>query len=358
MRKKLLTIFCVISLLTTLLVWFSPKVEISKEERRKLNQFPKLSAKTVIDGSFMEKFEEYAKDQFPFRFKTRQAKAFIHYYGLQIFENNNFYLEDDKAIKIDYPLKESSVLKVSKIIKAIVDEYDLDGNMYYSLVPDKVSYSKDETIPKVNFSEFEEIMANELVGIPYISIFNELSLDDYYNSDIHWKSENLEKVAEKILSSMDKDSSLNFEVNNISDYFEGVYYGHSALMIKPDTIKSISNDAINNAKVSLFDKSDDFTVYDISKINERDPYDYYLYGAEPLVTINNDLANSDDELIIFRDSFASSLTPYFIEKYKSITLIDVRYIPHLKLAEYVDFENKDVLFMFNTQILNNSGSMR
>ena len=42
--------------------------------------------------------------------------------------------------------------------------------------------------------------------------------------------------------------------------------------------------------------------------------------------IYNENSFNDKELIIFRDSFASSLTPLLIKYYSKITLIDNRYI--------------------------------
>ncbi|MBQ5885563.1 MAG: hypothetical protein IIW79_04055 [Clostridia bacterium] len=68
--------------------------------------------------------------------------------------------------------------------------------------------------------------------------------------------------------------------------------------------------------------------------------------------IENEAATTDKELIIFRDSFGSSIAPYFAEGYKSVTLVDIRYISPQTVANFVDFENKDVLFLYSTSVLN------
>ena len=41
--------------------------EASYKENRTLAQRPKLTVKSLLDGSFAKEFEEYFQDQFPFR---------------------------------------------------------------------------------------------------------------------------------------------------------------------------------------------------------------------------------------------------------------------------------------------------
>ena len=63
-------------------------------------------------------------------------------------------------------------------------------------------------------------------------------------------------------------------------------------------------------------------------------------------------------MIVFRDSFASSLIPLFVEGYSKITLIDIRYIRIEDLEKYIQFNNQEVLFLYSTLVLNNSSSMK
>ena len=61
---------------------------------------------------------------------------------------------------------------------------------------------------------------------------------------------------------------------------------------------------------------------------------------------------TDKELIIVRDSFGSSLAPLLAEGYKSIYVVDIRYVMPDMLGMFIDFEGKDVLFMYSALILN------
>jgi hypothetical protein len=78
-----------------------------------------------------------------------------------------------------------------------------------------------------------------------------------------------------------------------------------------------------------------------------------------LITIENPEAASDKELILFRDSFGSSIAPLLLGGYSKITMVDLRYISTDLLDNYIDFtKGQDVLFLYSTQILNNSFMLR
>ena len=76
------------------------------------------------------------------------------------------------------------------------------------------------------------------------------------------------------------------------------------------------------------------------------------------VTLENDNAKTDKELVILRDSFGGSLAPLFTEAYKKITVIDIRYIQSSFIGNLEKFDNKDVLFIYSTALLNNSLAMK
>ena len=95
-----------------------------------------------------------------------------------------------------------------------------------------------------------------------------------------------------------------------------------------------------------------------SREEGRDFYEAYLGGPLSLVTIENKNATTDKELIMFRDSYGSSLAPLFIEGYKKITLIDIRYMHPNMIEQFVEFNNQDVLFIYSTSVLNNSETLK
>ena len=84
----------------------------------------------------------------------------------------------------------------------------------------------------------------------------------------------------------------------------------------------------------------------------------FLGGPKSVITIENPNANSQKELILFRDSFGSSIAPLLLEGYSKITLVDIRYISPNLLNQFVQFEAQDVLFLYSTSVLNNSETIK
>ena len=81
-------------------------------------------------------------------------------------------------------------------------------------------------------------------------------------------------------------------------------------------------------------------------------------GSDALVTIENPDADTERELILFRDSFGSSIAPLFMAGYSKVTLVDIRYIQSSMLGQFIEFDDQDVLFLYSTLLLNNSMGMR
>ena len=100
------------------------------------------------------------------------------------------------------------------------------------------------------------------------------------------------------------------------------------------------------------------TIYNMEKAKGHDAYEMFLSGTSALQVIENPMAESDKELIVFRDSFGSSLIPLLVEGYSKITVIDTRYVQSKMLGNLVDFHGQDTLFIYSTIILNNSMSLR
>lgn len=323
---------------------------ISLSERRKLTQFPELKWETIADGSFSKKFEEYTSDQFAQRDFFRKIKSFwsINFYGRL---DDNGYFEKDSAIyKMEYPLKESNVKRNTDIINNIYNKYLSELDVYYSIIPEKNYYLKDDDHLLMNYSKIEEIMNNNLKDMTYINIFDSLNIDDYYKTDIHWKQENLDQVVKKINRAMGIENvSHDYKKEHVGEFF-GTYYGQIPGDIKPDEMYIMTSDTLKKCTTYNYETNKENKVYDMTNTNDK--YDIYLSGATPLIRIDNPVSKTNKELIMFRDSFGSSLAPLLVENYKTITLVDLRYINSSILDKYINFENQDVLFIYNSLILN------
>jgi len=337
--------------------------EISKSERRRLASFPSLSLSTIISGEFMSNFEEYALDQFFARDSFRELKAQVLFNVFGQSDNNKIYVEEGHAVKYDNLLKETEVKSVAEKINKLQSGLLKNMKVYYSVIPDKNYFLADKYgYPKMDYSKMISILNDNIVSAQYIDIFNELKIEDYYSTDTHWKQECLNDLVKKFSGEMKFSYE---EVNKREEKypFYGVYYGQSALPLDADTLKYGYNESIKQAEVYYLNeeslKMEKGDLYELEKFEGNDPYDLFLSGAKSLITIENKNCMSDKELILFRDSYGSSLAPLLISGYKKITLVDLRYIASPALNRLVEFnENSDVLFLYCTDVVNNGSILK
>ena len=339
-------------------VIFKTPEEYSVSERRKLSQFPEISAKSVLDGSFFSDFADYAADQLPLREPLRKIKAFATYNILMQKDNNGIYVVDKQVAKTEYPLNESSVIKATEKIEYICEKYLQNANIYCSVIPDKNYFlAEGNGYLSVDYNKMMEIFLRNLDGVEYIDIFDTLEITDYYPTDTHWDQKEIIGTAKRIASAMGNELSATYTENTLYPFY-GVYYGQAAINLPPDTLTYLTNEYTEASVAKNFETGKEIPVYTVASFSGTDPYDVFLDGAAALIEINNPLNSSGKELIIFRDSFGSGIAPLFLEAYSKITLIDTRYIAPDLLGRYVDFNNRDVLFIYNTAVLNNSNMLK
>ena len=75
--RTILTIAVLGVFLAVFTLWtvFKPADAASDAERRSLAQLPDLTSQSLLSGTFADRFEDYATDQFPLRDEFRTLKA-------------------------------------------------------------------------------------------------------------------------------------------------------------------------------------------------------------------------------------------------------------------------------------------
>ena len=329
-----------------------PDKEISLTERRKLSTFPSFE----FNSEYITKVDKYLLDHFPLRESLRSVKAFYNYNILNKLDNNGIFLDNGSIYKSNYPTNKKSIANFINHIEILKSNLSSSNKVYMMIIPDKNYYLEEEEFLHIDYNYIYNELNN--MGITNIDVRDILNKNDYYKTDTHWKQENLSKVVEKIGSVMKfKYEEVQYK-ENIYDEFYGVYYGESAISLKPEALKYLTNKELDNIKVKYLENDSLKTVYNIDKLKSTDAYEVYLDGASSFIEIFNDDIKEKRELVIFRDSFASSISPLLINYYSKITLIDNRYITSSIFNEMIDFNNQDILFMYSTLLVNNSGSLK
>lgn len=361
--KNIITVCLVSAFLFGFSAWgiFAPKASYSVSERRPLAAFPTLSTKLVLNGEFMSGFEDYSLDAFPLRDSFRTLKAVTVFYAFRQMDNNNIYINDGYASKLDYPINSQSIEYALSRFRYVYDTYmaDTDVNVYFSVIPDKNYFMAGQNgYPSIDYELFLDKFRDGTDYAEFIDIFGLLELSDYYRTDTHWRQEKITDVARQLALSMGTALTADYTVNKADTQFYGVYYGQSALPLPAEDIYYLNNEILNNCRVYDYETDSYTEVYALDKAAGNDPYEMFLSGSKSLLVIENPAASSEKELIIFRDSFGSSITPLLAEGYSKITLVDIRYLSPQLLGRFIDFTNQDVLFLYSTLVLNNSETIK
>ena len=367
MNKKIRTcgVIAIVALWALLVAfsWFGPKAASSEAERRPLAQLPEISAETILNGKFMSEFEDYTLDQFPLRDTFRQIKSLFHYYVLGQKDNNDIYIADGYAVKQEYPYDPESVAHALDRFNHLYEKYlaDSGSKIFMTIVPDKGYYlGKDSGHLTM---DYDAMFAEMEAGMPwaaFVDITDTLSGADYYRTDTHWRQENLLNAATRLCEALGvaSPSADAYTQITLSRPFYGVYYGQAALPMEPDSIHLLSSELLNACTVYDWETGKTGTVYDWDKLESKDLYDVFLSGSRSLLTIENPNAATDRELIVFRDSFGSSIVPLLVQDYAKVTLVDIRYLQIDLLGRFLEFNGQDVLFLYSTLVLNNSSTIK
>lgn len=261
--------------------------------------------------------------------------------------HNGYYMDSLGA------LDEGSAVKFAQNIENLAAALPESASTYFAAVPGKQYYINDRLENPFNYEKMNSILTENIKSAEIINLYNALTLEDYCKSDIHWKQEKLSGVLNALGEKIGFSSDLSlYKQNEIAD-FKG-YFAQKVEGVEGESIAYLTSDVTDGASVDHFTVKDFGGIYNEAMLSGKDPYTFFLSGAAPLITITNNTAEAEKELVIFGDSYTLSIAPLMLEHYKSITIVDLRLMSAKLLDEYVDFENKDVLMLYSDAVINES----
>lgn len=353
---KILTIFSFLLFITIfpIISVISEDKVISALENKILTQMPKLELDKIKNGSFMRTFDEYVSDQFPFRKEFIFIKNNFNY-SLGTKEFRNIYVtKSDRLVEKFVFNKENidkNISRVNNLTKILEKNYNLKSTVM--VVPTSIAFYDDELYSyqitdsiKDTLNYIEDNINN------FYTPFNILNKNKdkyiYFNTDHHWTQLGA-RLAYNDLYNKSNDLS-NYE--KVDNDFYGTYYSKAMLSnIKGDSIYSFKD--FNNFNINVDNKENYDTLYDDSKLNSKNKYQYFLHG-DPAFALINGNEECTKEILVIKDSFAHNFIPFLTSDYNKIHVIDPRYY-NKNIVDYVN-ENNDiteVLFVNNIQSLNN-----
>lgn len=356
MKEKILVIsFMIVIFAFMFFNIFSKKEEISYYERRKLTDLPDITLTGLLNKESTTELDEYIADHFIFRNNFRKLKTDTEILLGKTDINDLFYYKNH-YFKYEKVYNEKQINKFTEKINYIYDNYLKGMNVYYSIIPEKNYYLDSDKYKKFDYNSLFKNMDNINKQIIYIDITDTIDLNSYYYTDHHLKQDKIIKAIQKLSTIMNFSFDDNYKIEEYYPFY-GTYYGQ--LLIKKDgeKLNILHNNIIDNATVNNI-QSDYDKIYDDKKFGTVDSYDIFLSGATAYEEIINNNIESGKELIVFRDSYASSFAPLMLSGYKKITLIDLRYGNLEYLMDKIELNNQDILFLYSTSIINGSDVLR
>ena len=350
-KKKIAAVVFLLALVCVPVAAFLlPDQAVSKTERRKLAKKPAFTVAAFWDGTYMEQLETYFSEQFPVRDGLRTVKAETETALLGKADTNGYFKVEDGIYHLEAELNEKNVGRVADSIEKLCTEQFQNADYYLA----------DKQYPILDYARLDEMIQAEIPSAQKINLYDKLHLEDYYRTDLHWKQEKITGVVDALVQSMGQ------QTNTISDGwqiatedFVGAYGAASAWITTPDTIFYRTDLSIERMQVYDYERKQNVSVYAPEKIGGMDDYDFYLWGARALLTIQNPECHNGKKLLLFRDSFGSSIAPLLAEYYEEVTLVDLRYVSASYALELLgDTEYQDVLFLYSAPILNHRDSLR
>lgn len=346
----------------SLMCLLKPSAEYSVSERRRLLQRPDFSIERFLDGSYREQLESYVTDQFPLRDRLRFVKAFFEKELLRRQDSNQIYEKEGYLCKMEYPMNENSIQRAAVIFQTIYEKNlsATQASCYFSVIPDKNYFLAEDSHLSIDYDAFFDHVYRQAEFAQPLRLEKQLELEDYYRTDTHWKQEKIVDVATYMAEGMGALAARPSDVAVVKTElpFYGVYYGQAALRVKPDRLSYCESNVLQQYDVFDHENNKKIPLYDLEKASGRDPYEMFLGGNLSLVTIQNPLAETEKELVIFGDSFSRSIAPLLAQYYKKTTLYDIRYLSSAYIDKYITFTDQDVLFLYSTSVLNNSITLK
>ena len=235
-----------------------------------------------------------------------------------------------------------------------------DGHIYLSVVPDKGSFTvPPEGYTPASAQETADTLLAQLDFVQYVDIAPGLMLEDYYRTDPHWRQECLVATAQTLAQAMDVPLAGDFQENAIDVPFYGAYAEKAGEPLVADTLRYLTGEVLDACTVYDYETDAREPLYDLAAVDTDTPYDLYLQGSRSLLRIDSPLSATDRTLVVFRDSFGSSLIPLLAESYRTIYAVDIRYLSSQMVGRFLSFDgSEDVLFLYSTMVLQNSRTMK
>ena len=358
-QEKLVGIIFILTLFLFLIInVIVPDREKSVQENRMLATKPKFRLSSLISGDYDEKFEAYMDDQFVGRDMWRKLKVAVDRIGGSRLENGVYIGTNGQLLEQIEVADENHLAANIKAIKSF-SESQSKIPVRMMLVPDAANVL-NHSLPALAKPEdqtqmFSMVRKDLGDSVEWIDVSTELNKHKtekiYYKTDHHWTTLGAFYAFQAAAPSLgiDGDLSGKYVSYTVSDSFNGMLASKSGVNLgeKEQIDIYVPTEEDTDLIVDYVDEGKRSTsLYDSSKLKEKDQYTVFLGGNSSLLDIRT-VSTSTKRLLLVKDSFANSFIPFLTPYYRDIVVVDPRYYSGTINDLMDSYRISEVLFLYS-----------
>lgn len=358
-QEKLVGIIFILTLFLFLIInVIVPDREKSVQENRMLATKPKFRLSSLISGDYDEKFEAYMDDQFVGRDMWRKLKVTVDRIGGSRLENGVYIGTNGQLLEQIQVADENHLAANIKAIKSF-SESQSKIPVRMMLVPDAANVL-NHSLPSLAKPEdqtqmFSMVRKDLGDSVEWIDVSTELNKHKtekiYYKTDHHWTTLGAFYAFQAAAPSLgiEGDLSGKYVSYAVSDSFNGMLASKSGVNLgeKEQIDIYVPTEEDTDLIVDYVDEGKRSTsLYDSSKLKEKDQYTVFLGGNSSLLDIRT-VSTSTKRLLLVKDSFANSFIPFLTPYYREIVVVDPRYYSGTINDLMDSYRISEVLFLYS-----------
>lgn len=351
-------IFILILFLFLIINIIVPNKEKSVQENRMLATKPKFRLSSLISGDYDEKFEAYMDDQFVGRDMWRKLKVTVDRICGSRLENGVYIGRNGQLLEQIEVADENHLAANIKAIKSF-SESQKKIPVRMMLVPDAANVL-NHSLPALEKPEdqtqmFSMVRKDLGDSVEWIDVSTELNKHKtekiYYKTDHHWTTLGAFYAFQAAAPSLgiEGDLSGKYVSHAVSNSFNGMLASKSGVNLgeKEQIDIYVPTEEDTDLIIDYVDEGKRSTsLYDSSKLKEKDQYTVFLGGNSSLLDIRT-VSTSTKRLLLVKDSFANSFIPFLTPYYREIVVVDPRYYSGMINDLMDSYRISEVLFLYS-----------
>ena len=330
--KIQIALFCGFLVLGLALLIALPDRSFSERENRELQQFPRFSAESLFGGKYTSKVDTYIADQFPLRDAWTTLKARCELASGKE-QNKDVYFCAGGTLLEKYDAPDQTQLETNiAAVKTFAEQSAVP--VYFALVPGNMEINSG-LLPKNAPTASEKSVIDYCYknsGAKNIDMITPLQNHKneyiFYRTDHHWTTLGAYYGYETMLTAMGHTPSplSAFPAETVSKDFYGTVYSKSGISwVQPDEI-DVRTQQQPTTKIVNYSSGQpaETPMYDKSYLDKKDKYAMFMGGNTPLEVVTTGKTDGK-KLLVLRDSYFDSVTPYLQNDFSELHIMDLRY---------------------------------